>query len=79
MVHSSLEELAGAGETTPEEETWRAVLNDRVPPRWLKVAYPVGMSSLPGFLENLEARFKFIMRWGEEGGELPAYWLSGFF
>ena len=78
-VRTSVDDVMNDRMSAASEETWKGILHDRVPRRWLQFAYPVGESSLSHFLANLKERFAFVLRWGEQGSAMRSFWLPGFY
>ena len=78
-VRTSVEDVVNESTSAESEETWRGILHDKIPHRWLQFAYPVGDVTLSRFLKNLKERFEFVLRWGEKGSAMRSYWLPGFY
>lgn len=56
---------------------YTALLNNRVPSNWAKVAYP-SLKPLAAWFIDLQERVAFMRNWLQKGHP-PAFWLSGFF
>jgi len=56
---------------------YMALLNNRVPQLWSKVAYP-SLKPLAAWMKDLHARIDFLRTWLKEG-EPKAFWMPGFF
>ena len=63
---------------SPElDAMYTAILNNQIPPNWMKVGYP-SLKPLGSWFQDMLARVKFIREWLTEGKPI-AYWLASFF
>lgn len=59
------------------EAVYTALLNDKVPQQWTKLAY-LSLLPLADWLQDLQARVAFFHSWLRRG-QPTAFWLAAFF
>jgi dynein heavy chain len=63
---------------SPElDAMYTAILNNQIPPNWMKCGYP-SLKPLGSWFQDMLLRVKFIREWLTEGKPI-AYWLASFF